>query len=345
MRAPETPVQVESDAKSLARSRRPRTCIRPREDWQEHEEKALSEFLDGPVRELATVKLHDHLDQQATGHTPKSNKDRHSDSSFFLKGVLISRQGGFPLTGRHTGRTTSKKRYYAVSKAFSTPRSKNVLSKMVPADPIERAVLGVLQFVMVRAPDRRELIGSAIERQQRTAAADHAELKELITQRQTLQRKLEFIIDQLDDIGRDAAKGKAGQIQRQLRALEQRIERAGSPRASEEGDIKSAVDRVARRFEHLADGIDELPKTALKRLVHAFVSRAVVDLETKDVEIELRLPSWALSDAESLCLDLTFPCKWGNEAHPDFDHPLLKMRLMWWNKTREYFGYDFGEAA
>lgn len=208
MRAPEVPQRVDVNTKTLAEDRRPPTRIRPRRDWHLRDEPRLAKLLDGHVRDLAVVKQDEHLDSQAAGYSPKPNKDRHRDSGFVLKGILVSKQGGHPMTGRHTGRATSRRRYYAISKVFNAPTSERVLRKMLPAEPIERAVLGLLQFVLTGAPDLRQTIRKAIEREQRSVTADHADHAGLIKQRKSLERKLEFIIDELDEVGRDAVKKK-----------------------------------------------------------------------------------------------------------------------------------------
>ena len=89
------------DKGELHKRRHPPIVIRPQEEWVEIELDALKDFLDPDVRELAVEKQQQHLDRFASGRTPKPNRDRHRGSSYILKGILTSRQGGYPRSRRN----------------------------------------------------------------------------------------------------------------------------------------------------------------------------------------------------------------------------------------------------
>ena len=84
---------------------------------------------------------------------------------------------------------------------------------------------------------------------------------------------------------------------------------------------------------------------SIRRLLEAVVHHAVVDLETRSVEIEIRLPSWLLDTSEPMCLDTAFACKTDIETHHENGVSLMKMRLLWLKRSYEYAGYDFADAA
>ena len=94
-------------------------------------------MIEPEVREIAAARQKTYLDGQAGGHVPKPNRDRHRNSSFFLKGILHSKQGNEPMTGIPTGRKGSKYRYYRVNRAYVAPDGDAVMRRMIPADPIE----------------------------------------------------------------------------------------------------------------------------------------------------------------------------------------------------------------
>ena len=106
------------------------------------------------------------------------------------------------------------------------------------------------------------------------------------------------------------------------------------------------ADVILDQLRHLGESLEDVPAVALRRLLKAFVARLeVVDLANREVEIELRLPSWAMEDGKGMCLDSTFACKSDNEAHPDYALVLLQAKLMWLPSYKTFLGFDFGQAA
>lgn len=67
------------------------------------------------------------------------------------------------------------------------------------------------------------LVPGAPEVREQTSEArlEDADVAKLRTQRETVAAKLAFVIDELDDIGRDVAKAKIAQLQTRLRALDE----------------------------------------------------------------------------------------------------------------------------
>jgi len=80
-------------------------------------------------------------------------------------------------------------------------------------------------------------------------------------------------------------------------------------------------------------------------LIATFVSRAVVDLETRDVELELSLPEWAVSGQQAMCLDGPFSREYDIEAHHDAGAAILAPSLFWFADQCVYGAIDFGTAA
>jgi len=345
-RAPGSPQPVSIDTRTLAQGKRPPTKVRPRDEWHERKEQALLGLLPPEVRSLAEACHDRHLDEMADGHEPIVNKDRHRDSEYLLKGILMSKQGLHPMTGRLGGRKPNRIRYYSVSRAFNTPKTENaILKKMVPAEPLEKMVLAILQTMLLRAPDLRERVKDAIRNHGREAQVDHGDVAKLKEEREAVRRKLEFAIDELDEIGRDAVKARVKRWQAQLRSLDSRVDRYQPVGNLNKKDVDFATDAVIQRIVQFGETMDELPVPATRRLLEAVVHRAVVDLETRNVELELRLPSWLMEGSKPMCLDTTFACQTDIEAHRENEVRLMKMQIRWLSSCRDFVGYDFADAA
>ncbi len=115
-------------------------------------------------------------------------------------------------------------------------------------------------------------------------------------------RRIElFLIDELDDVGRDVAKDKLNQLQSQLRMVDQQINQTARKTALGDQDVDVTVASVLRQLGELADNIQTLAPTALRRVLKLFVAKLEADLETKTIAIgKLRLPTWAITAADAI---------------------------------------------
>jgi integrase len=139
-----------TDRKSLAHRKQPKQQIRPREEWIEIQHPMLNDYL-GELRDRAVVWQKEQLKKQEPSFTRKpASKDRHIDSSYFLKGILKSTDG-HPLTGRTVG--TPKARYYAIHRGFTTPKRDKTMRRLIPADQLETTVLNILRDMLLSTPD------------------------------------------------------------------------------------------------------------------------------------------------------------------------------------------------
>lgn len=206
-------------------------------------------------------------------------------------------------------------------------------------------MLAIVQTMLLRAPDIRDRIKDTIRKQYQESVVTDADLAELKKRRDSVTRKLEFAFEELDDVGREALKGKLKKLQTELRAIDERIRRT-RPAATLSGkEIDAAADAVVDRIVTLAESMDDLPAVSLRRLLEIVVHRAVVDLETRGVELELRLPSWLMDASKPMCLDTAFACKTDIETHHENSVSLMKMRLLWLRRSYAFGGFDFADVA
>ena len=306
-RSPNAPKATKTDRRALATRKKPPQRVRPRADWVEIDHPALAEFLEPQVRELARVAQAAYWANRASGGTPRGgNKDRHADSDFVLKGVLRSKQGGHAMSGRGTGRRKPRLRYYGINRTIRIPTADKVLRRLVPAEPIERAVLGAVTEVLTHTPRLRELVERTVREQLNATARDGAVLEQLVAERERLREQVEFVIDSVGALSRQVAKAKVDQLEAQLRALNERIVKATAAAAGATVNVGVAVQVIMDRLYDMAANLHDLPPS-LRRLLSILVSRLEVDLETRTFEMELALPLWAAFDdaayEKAMCLE------------------------------------------
>lgn len=313
MRAPDHPVEVEHGKQELYSRRRPAAQLRPCADWHIQEHPLLADLLPVELRELAAAEQQIHLDAQAGGERRKPNRDRHRDTSFFLKGILRSKQGDEPMTGNTTGKSGVRTRYYRVPRALSYPDANRVLRRLIPAEPIEQVVVEIVRSALLTVPDLRDRIERHVRAALKSAADDAGQLAELTAERDALRRKLEFVVDSFDADMKELTERKLAELRAQLRTVNDRMARCRPAMALTDAAVGERVDAVVAAIQKLAATFGTAPPPALAGLLRTFIGRLVVDLETRDIELEIALP--ADLDA-AMWLDGALACRPANEPHP-----------------------------
>jgi hypothetical protein len=319
----ETPVTEQERAQG-----RPRARVRDRSAWYERPEPRLNDFLGSALKVMATAKQQARLEALATPKPEVPNRDRHRDSSFILKTILRARQGGYAMTGRRTGKATCKKRYYAVNKAFGSPTKDKVLRRMIPADPLEEAVLAALVQVLTNCERVHEMMEAVVRRELRAQVAPDTSLDDLHKEKASIEQKLGFVLDEMDQLGQQAVRAKVQQLQARLQVVVDEIRRKAAPRPDLD-DPGPVADALCKRLHAFADEVSARSPAALRELLQSFVSKLVIDLETREGEIVFSLPEWGTLDLGKVCLVGDSAYKTDNQAHPLVGIPLAAYRLAW----------------
>lgn len=331
-RSADGPVKSTVELKDLMEGR-PARRIRPRTEWVERPEPALDGLLDPSLKTAASVKQSARLDALAAGIPARRNRDRHRDSSYFLKDILTAKQGGYALTGRTTGKKRHRYRYYTVSRAFSHPEKDSILGTFIPAEPIEQVVTAALQEVLTNCERVHELLRQVAERELRARRSPQSDIADLQREKTAIEQKLAFVLDEFDSESREAVRAKVQQMQARLKELKAEIARRAEDRRQID-DPDEIADAICGKLGDLVDTVPTLPPTALRSLLQVFVSKLEVDLETRQFEVVFALPEWATVDTERLCLVGDLAYKTTNEAHPVY--VLATYRAIWQEKARTY---------
>ncbi len=326
------PIAASTELKDMMDGR-PARRIRPKTEWFERQEPALVGLLPPSLKPAVSAKQSARLEALATGTAAHRNRDRHRDSSYFLKGILTTKQGEHPMTGRTTGKTGHRKRYYAVSRAFTCPSKDNLLRTLIPAEPIERVVVSVLQEALTNCGRVHELVGKLAERELRARRSPASDLTELHQEKTAIERKLAFALDELDSDGRNAVRAKVQQMQARLKEINAEIRRRSHDRQRIENPDEIA-DAICGTLSELAGQVPSLPRAALRNLLQVFVAKLEVDLKTRQVEVVFALPEWVTADTERLCLVGNSACKTTNEAQPVL--VIARYRITWNRRLRSY---------
>jgi hypothetical protein len=148
------PKVVKRNVKGQATWRSAHATPRPEVDWQRQEHTRLENYLGDADLHQRAVEYHADIlakaADKATNPTVegKPGGDRHVDSPYILKGLLCASQGGYAMSGKICGPKGYRTRYYRVTRGESAPKNGSILAKLVPAEPLEKAVLSAVKDVL-----------------------------------------------------------------------------------------------------------------------------------------------------------------------------------------------------
>jgi DNA invertase Pin-like site-specific DNA recombinase len=313
-----SPKAVKRNIKAVATRRSKGAAPRPESDWRRQEHPLLENYLgDADLRQRAIDYQAQCLAKAAAkalapaAAESKPGGDRHVDSPYVLKGLLRTLQGGYAMSGKLCGPKGYRRRYYKVTRGESAPIKGSALSKVVPAEPLEKAVLAVVKEVLRDEANLRDSVTRALAKEQAALAADRGMLAPLLAERDEIVEKLRDAM-MLGPASRKLMAKEFAQWEARLAAVVQRIEMAeAASRPAEQVDVDVVVSHISRRFQQMADGLDAMPPVAVRELLASLVASLTVDLETREVSMELTLPTAASGD---LCLVGTNSWTYGNEA-------------------------------
>lgn len=329
------PEEASADFEELANRRKVKLKWRPREHWKVKPMPHLEEFLPEQVRRLAKAEIEAYLTHTGDPTRPKraNRPDKHRESTFLLKGLMTSRQGGHPMTGRVAGKKGQEVRQYAVARGYGSPVDGSRLTGRINAEAAEAAVLGVLLTLLAERPRMRD----AVEASLRGCLRDAGRAREVaVIDREVrqLRRQLAALSDGLgaDEDGDDPVLAKMNEVRRKIARAEAERKAALGP-GIVEADVGRMTDEVMSRLTALGQtaGGDRRENESLRALLRTFVSSLVADLESREVEVEFALPSWfpeAAAGAAKVGLTGLTASKFVREAHPEGAVPLGSYRCV-----------------
>ncbi len=337
MRSPSEPTPVVHDLQILNERKRPPIRIRPSEEWIWDDEPMLKDFLEPRVRELAIVQQDIWLAAKAGGYTPKFDRDRHRDSKYILKNILTAKQNGSPLTGQLRGRKPNWKRYYAVSHSFHRPKQADrVLRKAVLAKPLEELILNVVRITLLSAPALRTTLKREIDNAMRATGDVGLRMKKLTEQLADLKRQVDFVIKNVSAIGEDESAVRLATLKRQRDEVQQTLSAEQASGAIAVEDADTVADRLVVMLSTAGKAMDLRCQPALRSLLQTLVAKAEVDLETGNLDLELRLPKSALATQDWRCLVNASYRRQSDEAHQD---GILLLRMSVVRLSTMYIAY------
>jgi hypothetical protein len=251
-----------------------------------------------------------------------------------------------PMYGRRSGIGKYRRRYYRVARADSYPRSLDpVFQKSIPAAPIEQLVLHLLQQVLLQMPNLKAVLRRRISRQFASRSPDQDRSSELTARRTKLQQQREFVMENVDVVGKDEARQRLSRLNEEIGQVERELAALDSASPWDQQRVERTVEALVEQLRATPETLRTLPMQSLLRVLEVLLAKAQVDLETRAVELEFRIPKWAVENPQTFQEALGLKGNSGHGYAPEAQRaeciPLMTFRVFWLGDG--YVGY--GMAA
>lgn len=288
-----TPKVAEVSASTLAKGKPPRR-LRPPEDWVQVELPLMKGFLPPEVEAKLLMVMPKQLklryERSIMKTTKKRSNSRHKNSEYLLSGKIESKQDGEKLVGSKVGKKNYEQRRYRNKAARRKYLKGSVLNKTIGAEVVEQAVLkqiveALQDSELVRATVQQLAVQPEIdfdvetriadledERSEKTVKIQHAFKTMRASALAAIQEDLDLWSERIE------------QIDAELKTLGQQDQN----KPIDPGELAGAI---LNHFKNLHLKINEAARPRLRQLIDAFVEKVVVDQETMQFEVFLRLPA------------------------------------------------------
>lgn len=271
---------------------------RPMSEWFIQAQPLMADFLDEDVRKLALAEHEKLWQRRGDPERPKRSKSKHKASEYLLSGLLFAKQDGEGLVGVLCGRVGKKVRYYRHRRGRRGYRKGGVFNRMFPAEPLERAVMDVVQDMLGEIPLLREQILRAVTEQSATTE-DGTALDELRSRREQLRKRTALIVSTLDEETLADARSELDRLRIERRSLDEQIAVKEAAAQARTINPEETTDRIMGTLAEVSVKMKTTPTFALRQLLGTVVEKVMVDMESKEVEIFLATPSSCVSAAQS----------------------------------------------
>jgi DNA invertase Pin-like site-specific DNA recombinase len=294
-RNPNAPKKVKIDPKVYATAKKIPLRHRPFEEWKFVDQPLMREFLESVVRERAMADHERIWALRGDSNRPRRSTSKHKASDYLLSGLLYAKQDEASLVGVLCGDHDHRTRYYRHRRGRNGYRKGSIFNRMIRAEAIEQAVVALVAEQLQNLPQLRELVVQAVVEQSTLLNSSQSNLEELRQRREQLKKRTQFLVSTLDEATRADAKPVLDQLGAERIHLDEQIAAAEAAESTRTADPQKVADSVLERLKALPLDIQSMPKLALREVIATFVEKVVGDMETKDIEVILRLPTWAFS--------------------------------------------------
>lgn len=328
MNGPSYPLPVVKEEGPLA-------IYRPEDDWYHEKHDPMESFLefDAATKEEIYQWQLSQMRRRAERQKLRRGGNRHHQSAYLLSGILREKTQQWFLTGSSKGGY----RWYRASRAERCPFSGHWLNRHFSAKILEAPIRPVLKEVLDSYGGILSATEAAATSFLQAQQANHAEMPSLLARREELLGQMDFWISQLKELGRAYVTSKTTPLKEEIVAVGRRIKSFEEERNTRSAHGTPDSPKLKDAIRQVAEQWDDLPMEAIRSILRILVAKMEIDYETNEVDLELRLPSWAATkpDVFLRCLEKDVHLHGLIETHSLWSVPLACYRFQYQKYQRE----------
>lgn len=292
----------------------------------------MVDFLDPQLRELAMAAHEKLWQRRGDPDRPKMSKSRHRASDYLLSGLLFARQDDGKLVGILCGRVDKKVRYYRHKRGRRGYIKGSIFNRMLPAKPLEDAIISAVQNAFANGNEMRQKITNLIVAESQREGQE-SNLADLCKQRDRIKGKIRTIVSTLDEETLADVQPEIERLKAERDHLSQQIAAAEANSQLRLKDPQALCEQVLANLQNLADSARSVPTFAFRQWLETVIEKIVVDMETKSVELRLKLPIGTAISSENnpkaMRLVGTSPSSTSYQTHREMTIPFAVFACEW----------------
>jgi hypothetical protein len=261
-------------------------------EWDRIDQPHMYDFLPHDLRDLAVAALSKMWRQREDPTRPKKKTTAVPGSDYLLSGHLRAKQDGGHLTGTMTGREDHPIPYYRHRRSKKGRRNGSVFNKLIPAIPLHDAIINAMADAMIDTPDLRAKLTQFVETNRQEMLMDQPDVPQLETERDEVNQRISIIVRCLTGTALTDAQEELQRLGARRNAIGAKLEALKGQQSRDTRPVEEVVEEAIKVLGHDRKRLLSLPIEPLRNLVNAMLIDAVVDMETKDVDLTIALPTW-----------------------------------------------------
>ncbi len=265
--------------------------LRPMDEWNRIDQPNMYDFLPRDLRDIAIAAQAKLSEERNDPNRAIKPAPVHRASDFLLSGKLRALQDkdNGTLIGTMSGTKDHKISYYRHRRSKRGRRKGSLFNNLIPAKPLHDAVINLLADILQDTPELRERLRQEVEAQRTAAHSDHQDIHGLETERDELQQQLRMVLATLKGSALKAAEPELRRIGDRINILTEQIAAVTAPQ-QEDRPIDTVVEEAIQVISQERHRLLTLPSAVVRDVIGRLVIDAVVDMETKNVELTIALP-------------------------------------------------------
>ncbi len=163
---------------------------------------------------------------------------------------------------------------------------------------MHESTLKLLAEVLKDRPNLRQTLIQFVHEQREAALRDEPDVKRLEAEREELKGQIDLTLESLTGAALADARPKLERLGARRNEIEARLTAARRKRKQDDQPVETLIDDAIKLLEERSHELLNLPIAPLRDLVNKLVLKVSVDMETKEVELTLALPTWAIEEAQ-----------------------------------------------